>query len=163
MKRLTGALATAALLTLLPAGIAQAQEEPDTTVSACGGEVSVFVVSENIQAKEQSFGFRFTGNVVLRLADEDSSIVVRTPGRLLIEEENGLRTSTSSGQNLFAPVTPGELAATREFFGTDLVLVQGRIVSSERIRPDGSVIEGSQQVASASGRITDLCEALVSR
>lgn len=161
MNRLAGALATAALLTLLlPVGTATAQDEPDETFPACGGDVSLFVVSDSFRAKEHSFGLQFTGTGTLRLADDDSSIVVRIPGRLRIEEEGGLRTFVSSGQTLITPLTPGETAAVSAFFGTDLVLVQGKTVFSERIRSDGTTIEGSQRVVSVSGRVTDLCASL---
>jgi len=157
------ALASAALM--LPATAAAAQEtEPPPgppPINACGSMLTVEELRFKINERSGETSYAASGNVVLRISDEDSSVVVRLPGRVSVELTETSRTLTNTGRTLLIPdpAVPFVAESIARAGLPELPLISGRVVIRETLDPaTGLAIAGD--IVSVRGRVVDVCELL---
>lgn len=158
------ALAIASAALILPATVAAAEEtEPPTeppTITACGSTLTVEELKANFNERLGETGFAVSGNLVLSISDEDSSVVVRLPGRITGEftETSGLITQTGRTLLVPDPAFPFLAEAIARAGLPELPVIDGRVVFTETYDP----VTGAPtvEVTSFNGHVTDLCELL---
>ena len=165
MRTLAISVALTGALALPTPALADSHEEPPPSPpppALCGGAVRVELLRDRTRFKPFENGFQQQGSLRLRVSDEDSSVELNLPGRLRLADDpqSGVRTIVLSGRNLLLPATDGELAAVRRAGLPDIALVTGRVVLTEGIKPDGSIVPGSERVESFTPRVTDVCALL---
>ena len=165
MRTLAFSVALTGALALPTPALADSHEEPPPSPpppALCGGAVEVELLRDRTRFKPLENGFQQQGSLRLRVSDKDSSVELNLPGRLRLADDpqSGVRTIVLSGRNLLLPATDGELAAVRRAGLPDIALVTGRVVLTEGIKPDGSIVPGSERVESFTPRVTDVCALL---
>ena len=156
------ALALASVALMLPATAAAAEETKPPgppPINACGSTLTIEEVKANFKERPSETGFAVSGNLVLRISDKDSSVVVRLPGRFSVEftgPETGIVTQT--GRTLLIPTFPFQAAAIARAGLPQLPLISGRVVINETFDP----ITGAPvaDILSVDGHVTDVCELL---
>jgi hypothetical protein len=150
MYRTALALTSAALMLLTTASPAAA-EEHEFTVNACDSVLTFEELKGVINEKLGETTYAASGNLVFRISDEDSSVVVRLPGRVSSETTGNIVTVTQHGRSLvFADAESGL---------PELALIVGTVV--EEVAFDlvtGDFI--SAEITSVKGRVVDVCELL---
>jgi len=168
-KTLVFAIALTGALALPASALADSHDEepppPPPMPELCGGVLDIELIVDRTKFKPLENGFQQQGQAIVRISDEDSSVDIRVPGRLVLTEDlgTGLRTIVLSGQNLLVPVTEGQLDAQREAGLPDLALVKGRVVLTEQITAggaEGPAVPGSERVVSFTKNVTDVCALL---
>lgn len=156
--------AVAGVLCAAPAAYADGHEPAGPPpIRACGSEIEVTELRNDVRFEERAFGFQLTGNAVLRFSDADSSVDLRIPGRLRLTDDpaTGVRTIVLTGRNLLVPESPGQDAAIRRAGLPELPVIPGRVVLRERFDPQtGATRPGTEEVVSYTGNVTSLCTLL---
>jgi hypothetical protein len=160
MYRTALALTSAALMLLTTASPAAA-EEHEFTINACGSVLTAEELKAQINEQPGEAGFAFSGNVVLRLSDEDSSVVLRLPGRLNVEFTGTSEIVTQTGRTLlFADPEFPLIAEAHALAGLPaLALISGKVMYTFTFDP----VTGeptSLEFTSVKGRVVDVCELL---
>jgi len=156
------ALASAALM--LPATSAAAEEtEPPTgppPISACGKTLKVEELKANFNERAGETGFAVSGNLVLRISDEDSSVVLRLPGRFSVEFTETGSTITNTGRTLLVPdpAFPHVAESIAQAGLPEVPLIIGKVVITETVDPVTGAI--SAEIGTINGRVIDVCELL---
>jgi hypothetical protein len=160
MYRTALALTSAALMLLTTASPAAAEEHA-YTINACGSVLTIEELKAQINEQPGEAGFAMSGNVVLRLSDEDSSVVLRLPGRLNVEFTDAGDIVTQTGRTLLSadPAYPfmGEAHALAGL--PEMALISGQLVYTYTFDP----VTGeptSLSIDSVKGRVIDVCELL---
>ena len=164
--RNTLAAFAAATVALAPTPALAHDEEsevpPPFTSPACGG-VTIEITRFDLNFKERESSFMATGIATFRVSDEDSSVELSAPGRFQVTTDpaTGVATIVSTGRTLLFPETSSQQETLRDRFGSDLVLVNGRIVITERVDPaTGMPVPGSERIVSSTPKVTDVCALL---
>ena len=149
MYRTTLALTSAALMLLTTASPAAA-EEHEFTVNLCDSVLTFEELKGVINEKLGETTYAASGNLVFRISDEDSSIVLRLPGRVSSETTGNIVTVTQHGRNLLFNPESGL---------PELALIVGTVVVEVTIDPvtDEAI---SAETTSVKGRVVDVCELL---
>ena len=160
MYRTALALTSAALMLLTTASPAAA-EEHEFTINACGSVLKGEELKAQINEQPGEAGFAMSGNVVLRLSDEDSSVVLHLPGRLTVEVTDAGEIVTQTGRTLLSadPAYPFQAEAFAQAGLPELALISGRVVQKVTIDPvtdEPTALE----ITSVKGRVVDVCELL---
>lgn len=143
------ALTTAAALMLTTASPAAADEH-EFTINACDSVLTFEELKTVFNEKPSETGFSISGNYVLRISDEDSSVVLRVPGRISVETTGNIDTVTQTGRSLLFPDQAGF---------PEVALIVGKVV--EEVTFDPVTGEGiSAEITSVKGRVVDVCELL---
>lgn len=154
MYRTALALTSAALM--LTATTAAAQEtEPlpgPPPINACDTSLEVEVLKEVFQRRDTGTGFTTSGTLVLRISDDDSSVVVRQSGRFSVRLSETGAAVTNTGRTLLD--NPGLVDAIEEAGLPGLPLIIGRVVIEDNL--EGT----SPEIVSIRGRVIDVCELL---
>lgn len=160
MYRTALALTSAALMLTATTAAAQETEPPPgpPPINACGTVLEVEELKANINERSSETGFALTGNLVLRISDEDSSVVVRLPGRFSVKFTETGATVTSTGRTLLVPVDPALAAAIARAGLPELPLIIGRLVIKDTLDANGMPI--ASEITSINGRVIDVCELL---
>lgn len=155
MYRTALALTSAALmLTAMPAAAQETEPPPGPPpLNACGTTLKVEEVKVNIHRRETKTGFALSGNFVLRISDEDSSVVVRVPGHVSVKITETGATITNTGRTLLIG-DPALAEAIEEAGLPELPLIIGRVVIEDNL--EGTAPE----IVSVKGRVIDVCELL---
>jgi flagellar basal body rod protein FlgG len=154
MYRTALALTSATLMLTATTAAAQETEPPPgpPPINACGTTLKVQVLKEDFQRRETKTGFALSGNLVLRISDEDSSVVVRQSGRFSVKLTETGATVTNTGRTLLD--NPGLAEAIEEAGLPELPLIIGRVVIEDNL--EGTAPE----IVSVKGRVIDVCELL---
>ncbi len=163
MYRTALALTSAALMLTAPTATAQETEPPPEQfgIEACGSMLTFEELKANFNERGTKRGFAVSGNVVLRISDDDSSIVVRLPGRFSLEFTATGGIATNTGRTLLVPDPnlPFLAEAIAEAGLPELPLIIGRVVTTDTVDPEtGELI--AAEVTSVKGRVIDVCELL---
>ncbi len=155
MYRTALALTSAALMLMATTAAAQETEPPPgpPPINACGTTpLMVEEVKVNINQRENETGFGASGVFVLRISDEDSSVVVRQSGSFSVKLTESGATVTNNGRTLLIPNDPALAEAIEEAGLPELPLIIGRVVIEDG--PNGP------EIVSVKGRVIDVCELL---
>ena len=159
MHKTALALTSAALM--FTATTAAAQEHEPPPLKACGSELTIELVKENSKRRDGETSFAVSGNVVLRISDEDSSVVVRLPGRVSgkATETGGIVTQTGRIMLFPDPELPFVAEAIARAGLPELPLIIGKVVIEDTFDPEiGEFIDS--EILSVNGRVIDVCELL---
>ena len=163
MYRTVLALASAALMLSASAAAAQETEPPPELppIEACGSTVTIEVLKAELNERLGETSFAVSGNFVLRISDEDSSVVVRTPGRVTGEETETGGILTQTGRTLLVanPEFPFQAEAIARAGLPELPLIIGKVVITDTFDPVTGAPTG-QEITSVKGRVIDVCELL---
>ena len=154
MYRTALALTSAALMLTATTAAAQETEPPPgpPPINACGTSLEVEVLKEVFQRRDTGTGFTTSGTVVLRISDDDGSVVVRQSGRFSVRLTETGATVTNTGRTLLD--NPGLAEAIEEAGLPGLPLIIGRVVIKDNL--EGTAPE----IVSIRGRVIDVCELL---
>lgn len=154
MYRTALALTSAALmLTATPAAAQETEPPPGPPpINACGTTLKVEEVKSVFQRRETKTGFALSGTLVLRISDEDSSVVVRQSGRFSVKLTETGATVAYSGRTLLD--NPGLAEAVKEAGLPELPLIIGRVVIEDNLKGT------APKIVSVKGRVVDVCELL---
>ncbi len=155
------ALTSAALMLTATTAAATEHEPPEPLViTACDGEVTIEVINDNIKVREGEASFAVTGNFVFRISDEDSSVVVRVPGRVSgrLTETGGIITNYGRTLLIPDPNFPFLAAAIAEAGLPELPLIIGKVVITDTFNAEDGFI--ASEITRINGRVVDVCELL---
>ena len=163
MYRTALALASAAIM-FTPTAAAAEETEPPTgppPIIACGSTLTVEEVNAHFNDRSDESGFAFSGNLVLRISDADSSVVVRLPGHFVVEFTETGNTVTNIGRTLVFPdpSVPFVAEAIAQAGLPELPLITGRVVIEETVDPVTGDLIGFE-ITSFTGHVVDVCELL---
>ena len=163
MYRTASALTSAVLMLTATSAAAEETEPPPgpPPIDACGSMLTIEELKAQVNEHPIASGFVFTGNVVLRISDEDSSVVVRIPGRVIGEFTGTDSTITNTGHTLLIsdPALPFQAEALAEAGLPEVPLIIGRVVIHETLDPmTGMPVDA--EIDSVTGRVIDVCELL---
>ncbi len=155
MYRTALALTSAALMLTATTAAAQETEPPPglPPIEACGEMLAVKEVRNNLETRSNETGFVRTGTRVLRISDEDSSVVVpEQAGRFSVELSETGATVTSTGRTLLVPNDPALVEAIEAAGLPEFPLIVGRLVIEDGLN--------GPEIVSVKGRVIDVCELL---
>ena len=159
------ALALTIVALMLPATAAAAQEpEPPLEmppIELCGSTLTIEVLEDGTNERHDETSFAVSGNSVLRISDEDSSVVVHLPGHVSGEatETGGIVTETGHSLLIANPEYPFQAEAIARAGLPELPLIIGRVVITETSDPVTGAGTG-YEITSVKGRVIDVCELL---
>jgi hypothetical protein len=143
------------------------EELPTFTITSCGDQtltVEALNLPGNFRPGEDD-AFSVAGNYTARITDGDSSIVLRLPGLLTGEMNDGVGTITQSGRSLLFgdPMFPFIAEEIEKEGLPELSVIVGKFVYENTLIPTAVpdvFIPTSFDIVRIDGRVIDVCELL---